>query len=198
MILEDKVEVPIVLAECPILPVYEPQSPAYRFPIFKKRNTPESSSTPPLASSSEGPRRMRNLEELYDATQVMENTTLFCFFADSDPLSFNEVVTEEKWIKATDEEIHAIEKNDTWKPTILPDNKTTICVKWAYKTNKNAKGEVKRYKARLVAKSYKQREGIDYGEIFALVAWLETIRLMISLAAQHRWKIYQLDVTHHF
>ena len=45
-----------------------------------------------------------------------------------------------------------------------------------------------------MAKSYKQREGIDYGEIFALVAWLETIRLMISLAAQHRWKIYQLDV----
>jgi len=40
-----------------------------------------------------------------------------------------------------------------------------------------------------VGKGYKQREGIDYGEVFAPVA-----RLMISLAAQHRWKIYQLDV----
>jgi hypothetical protein len=59
---------------------------------------------------------------------------------------------------------------------------------------KNAKGEVQRYRARLVAKGYKQREGIDYGEVFAPVARLETIRLMISLAAQHRWKIYQLDV----
>jgi hypothetical protein len=56
------------------------------------------------------------------------------------------------------------------------------------------KGEVQRFKARLVAKGYKQREGIDYGEVFALVAQLETIRLMISLAAQHRLKIYQLDV----
>jgi hypothetical protein len=93
-----------------------------------------------------------------------------------------------------DEEIHAIEKNDTWKLTNLPDNNKAIGVKWIYKMKKNAKGEVQRYKARLVAKGYKQREGIDYGEVFAPVAQLETIRLMISLAAQHRWKIYQLDV----
>ena len=39
---------------------------------------------------------MRNLEDLYDATQVMEDTTLFCFFAYSDPLSFNEAIIEEK------------------------------------------------------------------------------------------------------
>ena len=128
------------------------------------------------------------------ATQVIEDTTLFCFFADSDPLSFNEVVTKEKWIETMDEEIHAIEKNDTWKLTNLPDNSKAIGVKWIYKTKKNAKGEVQRYKARLVAKGYKQREGIDYGEVFAPVARLETIRLLISLAAQHRWKIYQLDV----
>jgi len=137
---------------------------------------------------------MRNLEELYDATQVIEDTTLFCFFTDNDPLSFNEVVTEEKQIDAMDEEIHAIEKNDTWKLTNLLENKKAIGVKWVYKTKKNAKGEVQRFKARLVAKGYKQREGIDYGEVFTPVARLETIKLMISLAAQQRWKIYQLDV----
>ena len=89
------------------------------FRSFNRRNTPsasigESSSTPPSTSSSEGPKRMRNLEELYDATQDMKDTTtLFCFFADSDQLSFNEAITKEKWIKAMDEEMHAIEKNDT-------------------------------------------------------------------------------------
>jgi len=56
---------------------------------------------------------------LYDATQVMEDTTPFCFFTDNDPLSFNEAVTKEKWIKAMDEEIHAIKKNDTCKLTNL-------------------------------------------------------------------------------
>jgi hypothetical protein len=70
LILEDEVEVPTVLAEGQILPT-EPQSPVHRFPVFNRRNTPESSSTPSSASSSEGPRRIRNLDELYDATQVM-------------------------------------------------------------------------------------------------------------------------------
>jgi len=57
-------------------------------------------------------------------------------------ISFNKAVTEEKWIKAMDEEIHVIEKNDTWKLTNLPKNKKAIGVKWVYKTKKNAKGEV--------------------------------------------------------
>jgi hypothetical protein len=100
----------------------------HRSPVFNRRNTPGSSPTP-SSSSSEVPRRMRNLEELYDATQVLEDTTLFCFFADSDPLSFNEVVTKEKWIETMDEEIHAIEKNGTWKLTNLPDNNKAIDVK---------------------------------------------------------------------
>jgi hypothetical protein len=83
---------------------------------------------------------------LYDATQVIEDTTLFCFFAENDPLSFNKAITEEK-IEAMDEEIHAIEKNDTWKLTYPPESKKAIGVKWVYKTKKNAKEEVQKYKA---------------------------------------------------
>lgn len=67
-------------------------------------------------------------------------------------------------------------------------------MKWVYKAKKNEKGEVERYKARLVAKGYSQHAGIDYGEVFAPVARLETIRLLISLAAHNKWKIYQMDV----
>ncbi|MBE2321323.1 hypothetical protein DVA67_035740, partial [Solirubrobacter sp. CPCC 204708] len=93
-----------------------------------------------------------------------------------------------------DEEIESIEKNKTWELTTLPKGRKTIGVKWVYKTKRNAQGEVQRYKARLVAKGYKQKEGIDYGEVFAPVARLETIRLMTSIAAQQKWKIYQLDV----
>lgn len=45
-----------------------------------------------------------------------------------------------------------------------------------------------------MAKGYKQRHVIDYEEVYVLVARMETIRLLISLAAQMKWKIHQLDV----
>ena len=67
-----------------------------------------------------------------------------------------------------------------------------------YKTKKNAKGEVERYKARLVATGYKEQQVIDSDEVFALVAHLETIRLIISLAAQNNWRIFQMDVKSSF
>uniref|UniRef100_A0A803PC26 Reverse transcriptase Ty1/copia-type domain-containing protein n=1 Tax=Cannabis sativa TaxID=3483 RepID=A0A803PC26_CANSA len=76
---------------------------------------------------------------------------------------------------------------------VLPQGYKPI-VKWVYKEKKNAKGKVERYKARLVEKGYSQREGIDYEEVFSLVSRLETVRLIISLATQNRWKINQMDV----
>ena len=92
-----------------------------------------------------------------------------------------------------DEEIRSIEKNNTWNLVSLPKHKT-IGVKWVYKTKKNFKGEIERYKTRRVAKGYNQKVGIDYDEVFALVACLETIRLILSLPMQRKWRIHQLDV----
>ncbi|GKA59938.1 reverse transcriptase [Tanacetum coccineum] len=93
-----------------------------------------------------------------------------------------------------DEEISAIEKNKTWEMAELPEGHKPIGVKWVYKKKMNATGEIQRYKARLVAKGYRQKAGIDYDEIFAPVARMETIRLLISQSAQNGWKIYQMDV----
>ena len=98
------------------------------------------------------------------------------------------------WKDAMDEEIKAIKKNKTWELASLPKGHKAICVKWVYKAKKNAKGEVERNKARLVAKGYNQRADIDYDEVFAHVARLETVRLIISLATQNNWRIHQMDV----
>lgn len=65
---------------------------------------------------------------------------------------------------------------------------------WVFKTKFNENGEVDKYKARLVAKGYCQQYGIDYAEVFPPVARLDTIRIVIALAAQKSWVIYQLDV----
>ena len=84
------------------------------------------------------------------------------------------------------EEMYVIQKNDIWELTTLSQNHKAIGVKWVYKIKRTVDGEVDRYKARLVAKGYKQKYGIDYEEVFAPVAQLDTVRLLISLASHHR------------
>jgi hypothetical protein len=92
------------------------------------------------------------------------------------------------------QEIEAIERNETWELTNLSLRGKIIGVKWIFKTKLNEHREVDKYKTRLVAKGYNQQYGVDYAEVFALVARLDTIRMVLSLAAQKSWLIYQLDV----
>jgi hypothetical protein len=91
-------------------------------------------------------------------------------------------------------EIESIEKNKTWELTVLPQGVNPIGVKWVFKTKLNENGEVDKYKARLVAKGYAQQYGVDYTEVFPPVARLDTIRLILALAAQNSWSVFQLDV----
>ena len=123
-----------------------------------------------------------------------EDETNLALFASGDPFYFEEAVKSAKWRAAMDSEIKSIEKNDTWVLIDLPAGAKKIGVKWIYKTKLNEHGEVDKYKARLVAKGYTQQHGVDYTEVFALVATMDTVRMIIALAAQRNWTIYQLDV----
>eukprot|EP00253_Pinus_taeda_P011071 PITA_11071 len=102
------------------------------------------------------------------------------------PLHFEDVVNEDKWIEAMNEEIGAIEKSKTWELVDLPEGKDAIGVKWVYKTKSNAEGKIDRHKARLFVKGYKQQQGKDYDETFAPVARMEMVRTVLSIAAQHK------------
>ena len=92
------------------------------------------------------------------------------------------------------EELKSIEVNNTWSLVELPQGKKLIDVKWVYKVKLNPKGEVTRHKARLVAKGFLQKEGIDFDEVFAPVARIETIRLVVGLANMNNWHTCQMDV----
>nr|GEY61356.1 reverse transcriptase [Tanacetum cinerariifolium] len=98
-------------------------------------------------SSSEGEPKTRSLWELYEVT---DEIPLLCLYADYEPLGFDEAMKSKKWRQAMEEEIKSIEKNDTWELITLPKSYKAIRVKWVYKAKKNAKGEVEKYKARIV------------------------------------------------
>ena len=76
----------------------------------------------------------------------------------------------------------------------MPKGMKAIGLKWVFKIKRNADGSINKHKSRLVAKGYVQRHGIDYEEVFAPVARIETIRLVIALAAAYGWEIHHLDV----
>lgn len=67
-------------------------------------------------------------------------------------------------------------------------------MKWIFKTKLNEHGEVDKYKAKLVAKGFSQEHGIDYTEICAPVARIDTMRMITAAAAQRNWDVYQLDM----
>ena len=95
-------------------------------------------------------------------------------------------------------ELNQFEKNKTWELVNFPTGKNNIAVEWIYKTKLNEKCQIEKHKARLVAKGYAQRRKTDYGETFAPVARLDIVRLVLAIAAENKWLIYNLDVKYAF
>ncbi|MCO5588026.1 hypothetical protein L7F22_041980 [Adiantum nelumboides] len=115
-----------------------------------------------------------------------------------EPTCFDEAIGNMKWEQAMDEEMVALDVNETWELVPLPKGKKSIGCKWVYKVKHNAYGSISRYKARLVAKGYAQMYGIDYEETFSPVAKMATICIVIAMAASKGWLLHQMDVKNAF
>ena len=101
-----------------------------------------------------------------------------------------EVVKEEVWEQAMDEEIECIEKNQRWELVDVPKDKDVISVKWIYKIKKHADGNVQKHKARMVERGFTHQPGIDFNETFARVARMDTVRIVLAIDAQNKWSVY--------
>lgn len=116
---------------------------------------------------------------------------------EKDPRSYKEALaSSEKFegIKAMKEELMSIEQNGTWMLTTLPRNRVPVGSKWVFKRKLDDKGQVVRYKARLVATGYNQKFGVDYDEVFAPVARSTTMRLLLSIAGMRNYVANQYDI----
>lgn len=127
-------------------------------------------------------------------TRLLSDIYQRCNIAVCEPTNYEEAKTDQNWIVAMKEELFMIEKNKTWELVSRPENRKVIGVKWVYRTKLNADGSINKHKARLVVKGYAQIPGVDYSDTFAPVARLDIIRLLLAVAAQKNWKVFQLDV----
>jgi hypothetical protein len=104
-----------------------------------------------------------------------------------EPSSFEEAEQDPCWRQAMLEEMKSIKDNGTWHLADLPPGRRAIGLKWVFKVKRDEHGNITKHKARLVVKGYAQRRGIDYDEVFALVAQLDSTRLLIVLAVHQGW-----------
>ena len=112
----------------------------------------------------------------------------------SEACTFEEAMKHQVWKDAMNEEYESIMKNDVWDVVPRPKDKFVVTSKWLYKIKHGVDGSVENFKARFVARGFSQKEGIDYDEIFALVARYTTIRSIIALVASQGWNLHQMDV----
>ena len=114
------------------------------------------------------------------------------------PSHWKDAMIDPKWRGTMFEEIRALAKNQTRELVPLPVGKQTVGCKWVYTVKQIFEVKNNRYKARLVAKDYTQAYDIDYEEIFAPVAKINTVRTLISCATNLGWSFFQLNVKNAF
>ncbi|GJU37929.1 ribonuclease H-like domain, reverse transcriptase, RNA-dependent DNA polymerase [Tanacetum coccineum] len=137
--------------------------------------------------TTDSPSRFKTLNDLYENTEKL-------LLAEDDPKNYKEASNDQRWIEAMKVELDSINRNNTWKLTTLPKGHKAISLKWVFKTKKDANGNIIKHKARLVAKGYIIKNKARFEEVFTPIARMETVRLLLAIAANNKWEVHHLDV----
>ncbi len=110
-----------------------------------------------------------------------------------------EALEDSDWLEAMHKKLNNFERNKVWKLVEKQkDCRNVIGTKWIFKNKQDEHGIIVRNKARLVAQGFSQIEGIDYGETYAPVARLESIRILLAYFSHHNFKLQQMYVESSF
>jgi Reverse transcriptase (RNA-dependent DNA polymerase) len=129
--------------------------------------------------------------QLYNITAISPSNHL-------EPTCYPQTVKNANWKQTMADELTALAQNKTCDLVPAPSDAHVIGAKWIFKLKLKADGTVERHKARLMAKTYNQQEGVDYSEIFSLVVKPATIRVVLSIALSQQWTVHQLNVNNVF
>lgn len=122
-----------------------------------------------------------------------------CITDIDEPATYHEAVNSpyaRDWMLAIEAELSSHHTNKTWDTdtTQPPPGVHLVDSKWVFKVKRNADGSIKKFKARLVARGFTQREGVDFTETYAPVVKFNTLRAILALAAKLDLHVHQMDV----
>jgi hypothetical protein len=177
---------------------------AHDHPVTPQHGTPEFVSLP-MASpdiddeAKDAPLRFRRMDNVLGPTPlpglVDKEFMVELLATIGDELATaEEALRDERWHQAMLDELGSIRENRTWTLVDLPKGHKPIGVKWVFKLKRDELGQVVKHKARLVAKGYAQMQGIDFEEVFAPIARMESVRVLLCLVAQFNWTLHHMDV----
>ncbi|PHT29747.1 hypothetical protein CQW23_30665 [Capsicum baccatum] len=142
--------------------------------------------------NEENPRRSTR-----QRTSTSFGSDFVTFLLENEPQIFKEAMSSSDssfWKKAVNNEIDSILSNHTWELVDLPPRNKPLGSKWIFKRKMKMDGTIDKYKARLVVKGFKQKEGLDYFDIYSPVIRITSIRRLIALAGVYGLEIHQIDV----
>ena len=144
-----------------------------------------------------------NFVSLAEKSILNECESSVCFNAISFSNDVPQAELEERddgplWQVTVEEELLALNDNETWEVVSLPSGKVPMKCKWVFTVKPDGDGNIERLKARLVVKGCSQKKGIDYNETYAPVAGLSTVRALLCHANRMKYAIIQLDVRNAF
>ncbi|KAL1204478.1 Retrovirus-related Pol polyprotein from transposon TNT 1-94 [Cardamine amara subsp. amara] len=126
------------------------------------------------------------------ALQVAEEVDTY------EPSTYREAISRseaERWFAAMGDEMESHQKNNTWDLVTQPHGRKIVTCKWIFKKKEGiSMAEGVKYKARVVARGFSQREGVDYNEIFSPVVRHTSIRALLAVVAHQDMELEQLDV----
>nr|GEZ08357.1 retrovirus-related Pol polyprotein from transposon TNT 1-94 [Tanacetum cinerariifolium] len=111
-----------------------------------------------------------------------------------EPHNVKEAMTDPAWIESMQDELLQLKRMDVWVLVPAPNNISPLTLKWIFKNKHDEEQTVIRNKSCLIVRGYRQEEGIDFEESFALVARMEAIRIFLAYAAHKSLTVFQMDV----
>ncbi|KAD6454983.1 hypothetical protein E3N88_09689 [Mikania micrantha] len=119
------------------------------------------------------------------------------YIVEGEPQTYHDAVTSSEgpqWKEAIKNEIDSILQNHTWELVDLPPGCKPLGYRWIFKRKMKADGSIDKYKARLVIKGFRQKEGVDYFDTYSPVTRITSIRLVLAIAALRNLEVHQMDV----